>query len=98
MASFVSSEMGIPGGLPPRATAAMSFVTQMNNKSYRAPGFDGGSGTVAELTDAEQAAYNAAVELLRNYFNGEVDLGDVPVTRLPPPEGGEPRERIPVTQ
>lgn len=38
-------------------------------------------GSAVELDRNERAVYNAALELLRNYFSGEIDCGDYPVNR-----------------
>ncbi len=87
----------IQSGPPPRVQAALQFIAMMNNKENGTPSFDGSRSPSGELTVHEKATYNSAMNMLKQYFSGEMDFGDTPpVSILPPPDEEGQKERVEV--
>lgn len=59
---------------PMRVSCAMHFVTVMRNTRLEPPTFEDGPPTAIQPTQHEDGAYNAALECLRTYFNGEMNF------------------------
>ncbi len=72
------------GTIPGRIQAAQSFLERYLYV-VDPPACWGGGGR--ELTRAEQAAYDAAIQAMRLYLSGEMDFGDRPIS---PPAEEEP--------
>ncbi len=84
------AEMCMPGfsyqRVPPRVEAAQNFLHYANgirnpcNNVMPTTGDTPSAG--GELNPREMAAYNAALNVLTQYFNGEMDFGDVSPTQI----------------
>lgn len=64
--------------MPMRVQAAQHYLHYTLSKTAPTPLFDGRATEGVPLTAKEQAAYDAALEVLRQYFAGEMDYGDAP--------------------
>ncbi len=80
--------------IPGRVNAAMSFVSMMRQTAVRPPAFDGGAVTETPQSKPETAAYAAALDCLRVFFNGEHFLDESeppdPDETAPPPPATDP--------
>jgi glycine/D-amino acid oxidase-like deaminating enzyme len=62
--------------MPGRVEAAGAYLYFANHLRNPPPSFDGQRAEAVDLTAAEQKTYDAAIEVLRKYFEGEADFGD----------------------
>lgn len=76
------------GTMHPKISAALDFLRFCDQRENPPACFDGVRSESKELSDRESRAYDAAVELLRKYFSGEVDLDSVYGSRQKPSSGG----------
>lgn len=91
----VFSSGPIQASPPPRVQAALQFISMMNVKENGTPGFDGSHSPSGELTPHEKATYNSAMNMLKQYFSGEMDFGDTPPSPIhPPPDDEGQKERV----
>jgi hypothetical protein len=82
-------------GPPQRVQAALTFVAMMNAKENGAPSFDGSRSPSGTLTSQEKATYNSAMQMLQQYFSGEMDFGDSAPVATPQKDDDEPTgERV----
>lgn len=93
-----------PSALPPtiqtappgRVQAALQFVGMMLDKERGGSAFDVGQRTPGDLSKCEAKTRDAALEMLRLYFAGEMNFGDAAVTPNAPPDDPGERERVSV--
>lgn len=88
--------------IPARVSAAqqyLQFAEQVRSAqaAFIMPG-DCPKDSGRELTKKEQVVYDAALDVLRAYFTGEVNYGDSEPQPNYPPDDNDPKERIPVNQ
>ena len=71
-----SSSVGMP--IPPQVAAAQDYLRFAEQLRNPPPSFDGQSrDSSRDLTPKEQAVYDAALEVLRLYFQGEQDYAGI---------------------
>lgn len=61
--------------IPPRVRAAMDFIEHLERVRHQCEP----SSPVRELSSAELAVERQALQMLGQYFSGEMDFGDRPV-------------------
>ena len=87
-------------GIPHRVSMSLQFVGLMRQTAVR-PAYEGGPASEAPQNRAEAAAYTAALDCLRTYFNGENFTGEprgpgpAPDDREPPPAAGPVASPVP---
>jgi len=81
--------IGCLSGYPTRVVVALRFVDKYLDAAIPTVNESGiVEGSAYEMDNDELATRNAALELLRNYFSGEVNCGDYPTVATPEPEFG----------
>jgi hypothetical protein len=85
-----------PTGTHPKVEAALRFVGMIHEKDRGTKLFDAGAPVPGEVTSEERATSRAALELLRNYFAGEITLEDQS-TSGQSPGGDDGDQRVPAT-
>lgn len=100
-----SANDAMPLQVPCRVRAAQDYLhfaqslraMHLHSQGPTLPGDSPKEIELVSLTSKEQATYDAALEVLIRYFNGEMDYGDSPPTISGGgPDNDEPKNPVPV--
>lgn len=80
--------------VPPQVAAAQDYLRFAEGLRNPAPMFEMHRVEARDLNNREQAVYDAALEVLRAYFMGEMDYA--PTESGSRPSGDEPKDKVPV--